>query len=121
MTHGSLFSGIGGFDKAAEWAGWENQFHCEWNEFGQRVLNYYWPKAISYGDITKTDFTIWRGRIDVLSGDFLVSPTHFREDLEKMPPPGNVEIGKFQNGLWAKIFGINWNGVGIQRCRLIGS
>ena len=70
MTHGSLFSGIGGFDLAAEWAGWDNMFHCEWNEFGQRVLNYYLPKAISYGDITKTDFSLWRGKIDILTGGF---------------------------------------------------
>jgi DNA (cytosine-5)-methyltransferase 1 len=66
MIHGSLFSGIGGFDLAAEWMGWENAFHCEWNPFGQRVLKYYWPNATSYADITQTDFTIWRGRIDVL-------------------------------------------------------
>ena len=57
FKHGSLFSGIGGFDLAAEWMGWENIFHCEWNEFCKRVLNYYWPNAISYDDITKTDFT----------------------------------------------------------------
>lgn len=74
LTHGSLFSGIGGFDLAAEWAGWENKFHCEWNEFGQKILKYYWPEAESYGDITKTDFTIWRGRIDVLSGGFPCQP-----------------------------------------------
>lgn len=74
MTHGSLFSGIGGFDLAAEWAGWENMFHCEWNEFGKRVLNYYWPQATCYGDITKTDFTIWRGRIDILTGGFPCQP-----------------------------------------------
>lgn len=74
MTHGSLFSGIGGFDLAAQWMGWENKFHCEWNEFGKRVLNYYWPKAECYGDITKTDFTIWRGRIDVLTGGFPCQP-----------------------------------------------
>lgn len=70
MNHGSLFSGIGGFDLAAQWMGWNNVFHCEWNEFGKRVLKYYWPKAISYDDITKTDFTIHRGQIDILSGGF---------------------------------------------------
>jgi DNA (cytosine-5)-methyltransferase 1 len=74
MTHGSLFSGIGGFDLAAEWMGWENIFHCEWNPFGQKVLSHYWPKAISYHDITKTDFTIHRGQIDVLTGGFPCQP-----------------------------------------------
>lgn len=74
MTHGSLFSGIGGFDLAAEWMGWQNVFHCEWNTFGQRVLKHYWPNAISYHDITKTDFTIHRGRIDVLTGGFPCQP-----------------------------------------------
>ena len=74
MTHGSLFSGIGGFELAAEWMGWENAFHCEWNEFGQRVLKYYFPKSMSYADITKTDFTIWGGRIDILTGGFPCQP-----------------------------------------------
>jgi DNA (cytosine-5)-methyltransferase 1 len=74
MRHGSLFSGIGGFDLAAEWMGWENVFHCEWNKFGQKILKHYWPNAISYGDITKTDFTIWRGRIDILTGGFPCQP-----------------------------------------------
>jgi DNA (cytosine-5)-methyltransferase 1 len=74
MNHASLFSGIGAPELAAEWMGWENVFHCEWNEFGQKVLNYYWPKSISYGDITKTDFTIHRGNIDILTGGFPCQP-----------------------------------------------
>lgn len=74
MRHGSLFSGIGGFDLASEWIGWENVFHCEWNEFGQKVLKYYWPKSITYHDITKTDFTIHRGSIDILTGGFPCQP-----------------------------------------------
>lgn len=74
MKHISLFSGIGGFDLAAEWMGWENVAHCEWNPFGQRVLKYYWPNAISYDDITKTDFTIHRGHIDILTGGFPCQP-----------------------------------------------
>ena len=74
MTHGSLFSGIGGFDLAAEWMGWENKFHCEWNPFGQKVLKYYWPNAISYENICTTDFTIHRGQIDIVTGGFPCQP-----------------------------------------------
>jgi DNA (cytosine-5)-methyltransferase 1 len=54
--------------------GWENVFHCEWNPFGQKVLNHYWPKAITYHDITKTDFTIHRGAIDIITGGFPCQP-----------------------------------------------
>jgi DNA (cytosine-5)-methyltransferase 1 len=74
MRHGSLFSGIGGFDLAAEWCGWENVFHCEWNTFGQKVLKHHFPNSISYNDITKTDFTIHRGTIDIISGGFPCQP-----------------------------------------------
>lgn len=74
MRHGSLFSGIGGFDLAAEWMGWENVFHCEWNEFGKNLLHYYWPNADSLNDITKTDFTKYANKIDILTGGFPCQP-----------------------------------------------
>ena len=74
MRHGSLFSGIGGFDLAAEWMGWENVFHCEWMPFPRQVLHYHFPNSISYEDITKTDFTIHRGSIDILTGGFPCQP-----------------------------------------------
>lgn len=68
MTHASVFSGIGGPEVAATMLGWENLFHCEINPFGRAVLDYWYPNAKSYDDITKTDFTEWRGRVDVLTG-----------------------------------------------------
>lgn len=74
MKHGSLFSGIGGFDLAAQKMGWENVFHCEWNTFSKKILQYYWPTAISYGDIRKTDFTVHRGKIDIITGGFPCQP-----------------------------------------------
>lgn len=74
MTHASLFSGIGGFDLAAEWLGWDNVFNCEIDEFCTKVLNYHFPNATHYGDITSTDFTIHRGEIDVLTGGFPCQP-----------------------------------------------
>ena len=62
MRHGSLFSGIGGFDLAAQWMGWTNVFHCEWEDFPRKVLKHHFPKSISYGDIKETDFTIHRDK-----------------------------------------------------------
>lgn len=74
ITHGSLFSGIGGFDIAAKWVGWENIFNCEINEFCRKILKYHFPNAEQYKDITKTDFSKWNGQIDVLSGGFPCQP-----------------------------------------------
>ena len=74
MTHASVFSGIGGPEVAASMLGWENLFHCEINPFGKRVLDYWYPNAESYDDITTTDFSKWRGRVDVLTGGFPCQP-----------------------------------------------
>jgi DNA (cytosine-5)-methyltransferase 1 len=74
MTHGSLFSGIGGFDLAAEWMGWENIFHCEIGEFPRKILKHHFPNSICYEDIKKTDFTKHRGEIDIISGGFPCQP-----------------------------------------------
>lgn len=74
MTHGSLFSGIGGFDLVAAWVQWRNLFHCEINPFCQTVLKHHFPYAETYTDIKTTDFSVWRGRVDVLSGGFPCQP-----------------------------------------------
>lgn len=70
MRHGSLFSGIGGFDLAAQWMGWENVFHCEFDKDKQEDLQRNFPNSISHGNIEETDFTIYRGRIKVLTAGF---------------------------------------------------
>jgi DNA (cytosine-5)-methyltransferase 1 len=74
MKHASLFSGIGGFDLAADWMGWDNVLQCEYDEFCQTILNYYWPYAELKKDITATDFTSWNGYIDILTGGFPCQP-----------------------------------------------
>jgi len=74
LKHASLFSGIGGFDLAAEWMEWNNVLQCEYNEFCQTILQYYWPYATQYKDIKTTDFTTWNGSIDILTGGFPCQP-----------------------------------------------
>ena len=119
LVHASLFSGIGGFDLAADWMGWDNLFHCEWNPFGQKVLKYYWPNAVSYEDITKTDFTIWRGRIDVLTGGFPCQPYSLAgkrkgKDDERHLWPEMLRAIREIRPTWVvgeNVFGlVNWNG-----------
>jgi len=72
--HGSLFSGLGGFDLAATWMGWENIFHCEIDPFCRRILKHYWPETESYADIRKFKAAQYRGQIDILSGGFPCQP-----------------------------------------------
>jgi DNA (cytosine-5)-methyltransferase 1 len=119
MRHGSLFSGIGGFDLAAEWMGWENVFHCEWNKFGQKVLHYYWPKAESFDDITKTDFRKYHGTIDILTGGFPCQPysnagkRQGKEDERHLWPEMLRAIREIKPKyvVGENVFGLlNWNG-----------
>mgnify|MGYP003192491945 FL=1 len=74
LVHGSLFSGFDAPSVAASWMGWENAFHCEINDFCNTILKYWFPNSEHYEDITKTDFSQWRGRIDILTGGFPCQP-----------------------------------------------
>lgn len=74
MKHGSLFSGGGGFDLAAQMAGFTNVFHCEKDPFCQRILKYYWPHADSHPDIKEFNAHEYAGQIDILTGGFPCQP-----------------------------------------------
>lgn len=81
MNHISLFSGIGGFDLAAEWMGWNNVASCEINPFGRKVLEYYWPDALHHDDVhTFTKSLLdekkenWNSNDVILTGGFPCQP-----------------------------------------------
>lgn len=74
MKHGSLFSGIGGFDLAAQWMGWNNIFQVEKDDWCRKVLAKNFLKTEQFADIK--DFTghEYTNQIDVISGGFPCQP-----------------------------------------------
>lgn len=74
MRHIGLFAGIGGFELAARWMGWNTIAWSEWDPFCQKVLSYHFPEAKGYGDIKQADFTQYREQCDILTGGFPCQP-----------------------------------------------
>jgi DNA (cytosine-5)-methyltransferase 1 len=99
--------------------GWENVFHCEWNEFGKKILKYYWPNAESFDDIKKTNFEKYANKIDILTGGFPCQPFSSagkrmgKEDERHLWPEMLRAIREIQPRwiVGENVFGItNWNG-----------
>ena len=75
MTHGSLYSGIGGWLLAARWAGIENIFTCEIDKFCNKVLDKHFPETERNYDIKETHFGKYS--VDILSTSDPCQPFSF--------------------------------------------
>ena len=69
----SLFSGIGGIDLAAEWAGIETVAFCEIDPFCQKVLKKHWPDVPIFSDIKQLRGEDV-GAVDIVAGGFPCQP-----------------------------------------------
>jgi DNA (cytosine-5)-methyltransferase 1 len=69
LTHFSLFSGIGGLDLAAEWAGFRTIGQVEKGRFANRILAKHWPNVQRWKDIKDVDVD------DVIGKTGIESPT----------------------------------------------
>lgn len=72
-THLDLFSGIGGFALAAQWAGFRTVAFVERDKFCQAILAQHWPSVPIYSDICQFGGRPYRG-VDLLTGGFPCQP-----------------------------------------------
>jgi DNA (cytosine-5)-methyltransferase 1 len=67
LSHGSLFSGIGGFELGAEMSGIETKWNCEVSDFNRNQLKRLYPNAKQYDDIRTMQGA---ESVDIISGGF---------------------------------------------------
>jgi DNA (cytosine-5)-methyltransferase 1 len=67
LTHGSCFTGKGGFDLGAKWAGIPTLWQCEIVPFLQRELRARYPEATLYPDIATLDLQALE-KVDIITG-----------------------------------------------------
>lgn len=68
MRYVSVFSGVEAATLAWEPLGWEPVCFCEVDEFPSAVLTRRWPDVPNLGDITKADWSVYRGAADLVVG-----------------------------------------------------
>ena len=95
MTHGSLFSGIGGFEQAAQWVGIHTLWSCEIASYPRRILEKVFPKTTKHEDIKQLSNP---GYVDVISGGFPC------QDISLAG--GGVGIYGSRSGLWCEMYRI---------------
>ncbi len=96
MTHGSLFSGIGGFELGAKRAGIKTIWNCEIEPFCRQVLKKHFPETHQYTDITELKNPPY---VDIISGGFPC------QDISVANPNGKGLEGE-RSGLWKEMYRI---------------
>ena len=74
MKHLDLFSGIGGFALACEWAGIETIGFVEIDKYCQKVLRRHWPNVPIVEDIRDVKEDTFQRPVDLITGGFPCQP-----------------------------------------------
>ena len=91
MTHGSLFSGIGGFELGAKLSGIPTLWNCEIEPFQRMILKKHFPETKQYEDIKELRKPKY---VDIISGGFPC------QDISIANTYGAKGIKGKRSGLW---------------------
>lgn len=99
MTHGSLFSGVGGFDLGAQMSGIKTIWNCECEEHKRNILKCHFPDAVQFVDVCAM---IDPPCVDIISGGFPCQDISIANvSNKKLWEDGKVKgINGERSGLW---------------------
>jgi len=97
LTHGSLFSGIGGFELGAKWSDIDTTWNCEIDEFNRKQLKKLFPDAKQYEDIKQMCFP---ETVDIVSGGFPC------QNISLAASKNRVGVDGDKSGLWREMLRI---------------
>lgn len=98
LTHGSLFSGVGGFELGAKMSDIETIWNCEIEPYNREILKKNFPYTKQYEDVTKLNNPEY---VDIVSGGFPC------QDISIANINANGIKGK-RSGLWSEMYRIIW-------------
>lgn len=93
-THGSLFTGRGGFDIGAELCGFKSLWNCEIDVFLRHKLKNIFPNAQQFDDVKSLSYP---KTVDVISAGFPC------QDISISNQTGKKGIRGSRSGLWGEV------------------
>lgn len=97
MKHGSLFSGIGGFELGASWSGIETLWNCEIDGFNRIILDKRFNNAKQYTNIKKMSYP---EAVDIISGGFPC------QNISIAASKNRIGVDGDKSGLWREMLRI---------------
>jgi len=105
LTHGSLFSGVGGFELGAKKSGIETIWNCEYEDHNRKILLKNFPETKQYHDVNTLNFPEY---VDIISGGFPCQDLSIANVSNKeIWKNGEVKgIKGKRSGLWSEMWRI---------------
>lgn len=105
LTHGSLFSGVGGFELGAQMSGIETLWNCEIEAHNRKILKKHFPESKQYLDIMEMENVEY---VDIISGGFPCQDLSIANTSNKDVWKDGKCIGikGTRSGLWSEMWRI---------------